>query len=88
MADKLSEIWEYWSEIEKETDQMNQTLEDHVAFLEHIADVLRGIYTDIDMELGEADGADGHWIKLMENVSDDLFDMRSAIHRRIDNLSS
>ena len=88
MSDKLSELWDYWSAIEKETDQMNKTLEDHVAFLEHLADSLRGIYTDIDMELGEVDGADGFWVKLMEDVSDELFDMRAAIHRRIDELNA
>ena len=87
MKDELSEIWEYWSEIEKEVDQMPKmlTLEDHVSFLEHLADITIGIYTDIDLELREMD-ADTEAAKLMAGVSDDLFGMRSTIHRRIDDL--
>ena len=87
MSDNLSELWDYWSDIEKETDQMAKTLEDQVAFLDHLANIVIGIYTDIDLELRAVDGED-ELTKLMEDVSDDLFDMRSAIHRRIDELSA
>ena len=87
MSDNLSELWDYWSDIEKETDQMAKTLEDQVAFLDHLANIVLGIYTDIDLELREVDGED-ELTELMEGVSDDLFDMRSAIYRRMDELSS
>ena len=87
MGDELSEIWEYWSDIEKEVDQMPKTLtlEVHVSFLEHLADITIGIYTDIDLELREMD-ADTEAAELMAGVSDELFGMRSTIHRRIDDL--
>ena len=87
MKDELSEIWEYWSDIEKEVDQMPKILEleDHVSFLEHLADITVGVYTDIDLELREMD-ADTDVTKLLADVSDELFDMRSTIHRRIDDL--
>ena len=87
MSDKLSELWDCWSDIEGEADQMTKTLEEHVAFLEQLADTAFSIYMDIDLELREAGGGDD-MLELMADVSDELFVMRSAINRRIDKMIS